>query len=158
MDDVLTAMRIADEFRIRLIISHGTEASRIAPQLASKGIPVILGPMASNERRIETAGARPDSAAVLVKAGVRIGVQRGIGGSPDELLAQARSAVVSGLSYDEAIKALTIWPAGILGASNVIGSIEIGKKADIVVFSSDPLKELARVELVVIDGRRVEFE
>lgn len=157
-DDIITAMKVADEFRVKLIVSHGTEAYKVAGRLAEAGVPVILGPLAADSRRVETGNPRVESAAVLVAAGVKVAFQGGLGGPADGVLLQARRAVANGLPHDEAVKSLTLSAAEILGVEDSIGSLEPGKRADIVVFSADPLQEAATVRMVIVGGKRMPLE
>jgi imidazolonepropionase-like amidohydrolase len=154
LDDILTALRIAEEFELDLVLSRGAEAYRVAERLAAKRIPVILGPAGDYYQRLETLRANPANARLLSQAGVSIAFQTGSVDNVSGLLEQARSAVRHGLAYDEAVKALTLYPARIFGVANQIGSLEVGKSADVVVFDKDPIRELALVEMVFIQGRR----
>lgn len=153
-EDILAAVRLADEFRLRLIINHGTEAYRVAAELAARGIPVILGPASQAGLRLETAQARSDAAVLLYRAGVRFAFQSGARGNPAELLAQARTAVSNGLPEEEAVRALTVQAARILGVADRLGSLEPGKAGDVLVFDGDPLRTLARLAMVIVGGRR----
>lgn len=152
-DDILAAIRVADEYRLKMILSHGSEAHRVADVLAARSIPVILGPASQGGRRMETLGARDDSAVLLHRAGVKVAFQSGAHGNAGDLLAQARAAVALGLPAEEAAKALTLYPAQILGAADRLGSLEAGKIGDVVVFDGDPLRGLAPLSLVIIGGR-----
>jgi imidazolonepropionase-like amidohydrolase len=154
LDDILTALRIAEEFELELILSHGAEAYRVAERLAAKRIPVILGPAGAYYQRLETLRANPENARLLQQAGVSIAFQTGSVEDVSGLLEQARTAVRHGLNYDEAVKALTLNPARIFGVDDQIGSLQVGKSADLVVFDGDPINELARVEMVFIQGQR----
>lgn len=152
-DDILAAVRVADEYRLRMILSHGSEAYRVAAVLAARGIPVILGPADRGGRRMETLGARDDSAVLLQRAGVIVAFQSGPHGNAGDLLAQARAAVALGLPEEEAIRGLTLYPAQIFGAADRLGSLEAGKIGDVVVFDGDPLRQLTPLRLVIIGGR-----
>ena len=93
--------------------------------------------------------------AVLAEAGVVFAFQTGGIGNVDGLLEQARAAMANGLSRQEALKALTLNPAQIFRVAAQLGSLEVGKSADLVVFSGDPLEEPASVEMVLVEGRMV---
>src|SRR3989442_2212070 len=114
VDDILTAVRLADEFKLRLIISHGTEAYKVADLLAAKHIPVVVGPITVQPERVETLGAIYDNAARLNRAGVVIGIQSGETLNDPMLPYEAGLAVAYGLPWEQAIRALTINPATIL--------------------------------------------
>lgn len=157
-DDILTALRIAAEFDLRIILNHGTEAYRVAETLASRNIPVLIGPFSSYYQQMETKNAEYTSAAELNKAGVQFAFQTGGVENVSTLLTQARKAVQSGLPIEAAYKGMTLYPAQIFGIHDKLGSLEKGKIADIVVFSGDPLRDIAEVKLVIIGGEIVEKE
>ncbi len=152
-DDILTALRIAEEFGIKIVINHGAEAYKVANRLARKNIPVLVGPVGSYFQRIETRGSLYENVVKLHQAGVKIAFQTGSIENVSDLLYQAESAVKYGLPYDEAVKALTLYPAQIFGVDDKIGSLEKGKMANLVVFDEDPLKQLSKVKMVVIKGK-----
>lgn len=153
-EDILAAVRLADEFRLKLIINHGAEAYRAAAELAARGIPVILGPASQAGLRLETMQARSDAALLLYRAGVRFAFQSGARGNPAELLAQARAAVAAGLPEEEAVRALTVQAARIFGVADRLGALEPGKAGDVLVFDGEPLRSLAHLEMVIVGGRR----
>lgn len=153
LDDILTSLRIAEEFGIKIVINHGAEAYKVADKLARKNIPVLVGPVESYFQRIETREALYENAAKLHKAGVKIAFQTGSVKNVSDLIYQAESAVKYGLPYDEAVRALTLYPAQIFGVDDKIGSLEKGKIANLVVFEGDPLKRLSEVNMVVIKGK-----
>lgn len=156
LDDILTALRIAEEFRLKIIINHGAEAYKVADKLASKNIPVLVGPVASYFQRLETRSAMYENVLHLHKAGVKIAFQTGSVQNISDLLYQAELAVTYGLPYEEAIKALTLYPAQIFGVEDKLGSLEKGKIADVVIFEGDPLNRLSRVRMVIINGKILE--
>lgn len=156
LSDILSALKIADEFDLRIIINQGTEAYRLVEILSAKKIPLILAPLEIYYQSFETRGASDNSPFILNKGGVKIAFQTGDIRYGTSLLHQARMAIENGLSYEEALKALTIYPAEIFGVDNQLGSIEAGKLANLVVFEDDPLVGLARVKAVIIKGRIVE--
>ena len=153
-DDIHTALRIAAEFDVRIILNHGAEAHRLAGELAGQGIPVIWGPASARYRELESQEGRPETPGILARAGVRVAFQTGSIEDVAGLLAQARTAVVHGLSREEALKGLTIYPAQLFGVGDELGSLEVGKWADVVVFDGDPLSELSKAEIVFVGGRR----
>ncbi|MCP4727878.1 MAG: amidohydrolase family protein [bacterium] len=155
ISDILTALRIADEFDIRIIINHGAEAYRIAEKLAQENIPVIIGPESSFMQKLETKNALFENAAILAKAGVRIAFQTGSIKNYTGLIDLVQKSVANGLSYDEAVRALTIYPAQIFEVQDVIGSLEKNKRANIAVFEGDPFKELSILRKVIINGEVV---
>jgi imidazolonepropionase-like amidohydrolase len=154
-DDILTALRLADEFGLRLILSHGTEAWKVAATLAARNIPVVVGPISTQPEAIETLGATYENAARLHRAGVRIAIQVGEVTNARMLPYEAGLAVAHGLPWEEAIRALTINTAEILGVADRIGSLRPGRDADLIVTEGDPLQPLARLRHLMIAGRPV---
>ena len=155
MDDILTALRIAREFGIRIIIGQGAEAWRVRDQLATAKVPVLLMPKTASGLTVETAGGRHDNAALLREGGVTIAFQTGSVQNVGDFLSLAQDAVRYGLPVGEALRALTINPAEIFGVAGDVGSLEKGKIADIVIFSGHPILSPARVKTVIIGGRVV---
>jgi imidazolonepropionase-like amidohydrolase len=151
-DDIHTALRIAEEFHLRIILNHGAEAYRVGEELARRGIPVIWGPAGTEYRELEAQRGTPETPGRLATAGVRIAFQTGSVERLDGLLDQARIAIAYGLPREEALAALTLHPAEIFGVADRMGSLEVGKAADLVVFDGDPLEALSRVEMVFIGG------
>ena len=154
-DDLHTALRIAEEFDLELILNHGAEAHRLADRLAARGIPVVVGPSRSFAGRQEAMRSSPDLAARLSRARVPIAFQSGGIDNLRGLLQEARLATSHGLPYEEALKALTLYPARIFGVDDELGSLEVGKSADVVVFDSDPLSADAKAVRVYVQGRRL---
>lgn len=155
VDDILTAVRLADEFGLRLIVSHGTEAYKVAGLLAEKKIPVVVGPITVQPERIETLGAIYDNAARLQRAGVRIALQSGETLNARMLPYEAGLAVAYGLPWEEAIRAITVNPAEIFGVADRIGSLRPGLDADLIATDGDPLQPLSRLRHLMIKGRPV---
>jgi len=155
LDDILTALRISDEFGLRLILAGGADAWKVKDRLAEKKIPVLLRPEAAAPMTVETLGAVFENAAILQKAGIRIAFQTGATRELTGLIQQARLAMAYGLSQEEALKALTINPAVIFGAGDELGSIEKGKAGEIVIFDGNPLLAPAKVKAVIIGGRLI---
>ena len=155
MDDILTAVRLAEEFHLRLILSHAAEGHKVADLLDSKKIPVLVGPITTQPDRIETAGALYENAALLHDAGVKIAIQTGQTTDARILPWEAGLAVAYGLPWDAALRAVTLAPAEIFGVADRIGSLEPGKQANIIVTTGDPFQPLSRVRNLFIRGREV---
>ncbi len=152
-DDILTALRIKDEFDFNLIIQHGTEASLVVDELVKRDVPVCLGPLFVNRSKVEMKEVSFANALKLDQAGVKFSFITDHPVTPIEhLRVGAALAVREGLDEDVALEALTINPASILGVEDELGSISPGKKADFVVFDNHPLEFNARVKMVVVDG------
>jgi imidazolonepropionase-like amidohydrolase len=157
-DEIESALRLADEFKLRLVVTRGGEAYRIADVLARAKVPVILGPM---RRSYVAGGIEPDtsheSAAVLTKAGVRVALMSDATTAARGLPFDAALAMANGLSEDAAYRALTRDAAAIFGVDQRIGSIETGKDADLVVFSGSPFILETEVAATIVNGR-IEYE
>ncbi|MBZ4655384.1 MAG: amidohydrolase [Peptococcaceae bacterium] len=155
-DDIMTAIRIAEEFGVEIVIEHGTEAHKIVEEIVKRQIPVVVGPSFSNRAKVELAEITWRTAAVLQKAGVLVALTTDHSVTPIQYLPLcAAFAVKHGMPEEEALKAITINPAKILKLDERIGSLEKGKDADLVVMSGDPLDWRTRVESVYINGKNV---
>ena len=155
-DDVATAVRVSEEFGIKLSWEHATEGHRIAEWISSKGIPAVWGPSLTARSKWEMRELNFSTPKVLHEAGVKFAIQTDAVGSTIAFLPIcAGMAVKHGLPYDEALKAITITPAEILGVEDRVGSIEVGKDADLRILDGDPLELRTKVEVVIIDGEIV---
>jgi imidazolonepropionase-like amidohydrolase len=151
-DDMLTAIRIGEEFNLDITIEHATEGYKIADILAQKNIPVIVGPVLMDRPKYEMRGLDPKNPGILAKAGVKVAIQTDQGSAVKYLSINAALAVREGMPMDEALKAVTINAAEIIGVEERVGSLEVGKDADVVVFSGHPFDYLAVPELVLVNG------
>ena len=154
-DDILTALRIAGEFGLKLILSGGAEAYRVKEELAERKIPVLLRPDDAAGLTEETGRATYENALALFKAGILIAFQTGSTAGHGGLLPQAQTAVAHGLPWEEALKAVTVNPARIFGVVDRLGSLEKGNFADLAVFDGNPFVTAARAKIVVIGGKIV---
>ena len=155
-DDIMTALRIADEFSIDLTIEHCTEGHKVAERLAEAGVPAIVGPSLTTRSKVEVKDRDFKTAAVLAEAGVKVALMSDHPVIPvDNLMVYAALAVKAGLERNEAYKSVTINPAEILGIDERVGSLDSGKDADLVVYSGDPLDIAANVEAVYISGEKI---
>jgi len=155
-DDIATAIRIAEEFGYELVIDHGTEAHLVADKLAARGIPVIIGPLFTTRSKVELRNRSLANPGKLHRAGVTIAITTDHPVVPINFLVhQATLAVKEGLDRDAALKALTINPARILGIDGRLGSLTVGKDADLCIWSGDPLDVMQRVERAFIDGQEI---
>lgn len=159
-DDIMTALRLVDEFKLKAVLMGASEGFRVAGEIARRRIPVIVGPMGIGSKRMETQDVAFSNAASLANAGVTvvIAAEDAMGlGAATELPLAAALAVKGGLSRDLALRAITATAADVLGVGQRIGSLAPGKDADIVVFSGDPLHYRTRVNRVIVGGT-VAFE
>ena len=156
-DDMLTAIRIAEEFGIRLTLDHCTDGHLIADTLAKKGYPVLVGPSLGNKSKFELKNKTFSTPGILYKAGLPVCIITDAPVIPLYYLPLcAGLAVREGLPEDEAWRAITINPARVAGIEGRVGSLEAGKDADIAVFSSDPLHDIQAVaKQVFVNGKPV---
>jgi imidazolonepropionase-like amidohydrolase len=155
-DDIATAMRIAAEFGYDLVIDHGTEAHLLADKIAAAGIPVIIGPLFTSRAKVELRNRSLANPGRLAAAGVTIALTTDHPVVPIHfLIHQATLAVKEGLDRDTALRAVTINPARIIGCADRIGSLEVGKDADVVIWSGDPLDVMSRAEVAYSGGREI---
>lgn len=155
-DDIMTAIRIADEFRVKLVVEHCTEGFKIAEELARRDIPAIVGPSLTNRSKVELQHRTNENAGILSKAGVKVAIMTDHPVIPINYLSlSAALAVKSGMDEREALKAVTANAAEIIGLADRVGSIEPGKDADLLILDGPPLELKTRVEKVFIDGKEV---
>ena len=160
-DDICTAMRIAKEFSLELVIIHGTEGYKIADILAAEDIPVICGPIICDRCKPEMRGLELKNAAVLAKSGVKTAICTDHTVIPIQYLPiSALAAVKGGLEPEQALRSLTITPAEILGIDDRTGSLTAGKDADIQLYAAgvSPLELMSDPRLVIIGGVTVKKE
>ena len=156
--DIETAMKIAREYNIRLIVMGGAEAWMLADRLAAAKIPVLTGAMANSPNEFATLGQRQENAGLLAKAGVPVTlVGNAEGGSTDAFTArnvryEAGNAVAYGMEYNAALRAITLTPAETFGVADQVGSLAAGKRADVVIWSGDPFEFAAHAEHVFVNG------
>ena len=155
-DDIATAMRIAAEFGYDLVIDHGTEAYLLADKIAAAGIPVVIGPLFTSRSKVELRNRSLANPGRLAAAGVTIAITTDHPVVPVHfLIHQATLAVKEGLDPVAALRAVTINPARIIGVGDRLGSLSVGKDADLVIWSGDPLHVMSRAEAAYIGGREI---
>lgn len=155
-DDILTAMRIAREFNINLVIEHCTEGYKIAGELAQNGVRAVIGPVIGNRAKVELAGISLETGKILAEAGVEFAIMTDHPVVPIQYLAiSAGLSVRGGLDEVKALRAITAGAADILGLGHRLGSLEPGKDADVVVFDGHPFDVRSRVISVIISGHIV---
>ena len=153
--DILAAIRFATEHGLDAIIGGGAEAWMVADELAEAGVPVLLDPLLNLPGDFDKLGARLDNAALLHEAGVRIAFAQ----TPDMESHNARkmrqlagNAVAHGLPHDVALRALTVGAAEIFGIDDAMGAIAPGQRADLVLWSGDPLEVTSAADQVFVGG------
>ena len=155
-DDIATAVRLSHEFGLDLTIVHGTEGRLIADFLAKEGVPVITGPFLTDRSKPELRGLAMENAAALAAAGVRVAICTDHPETPIQYLPLcAALAARAGMDEEEALAAITINAACMAGLDDRLGSLTIGKDADVVVMSGHPFDVKSRVQYVWIDGQEV---
>ncbi|AEG14158.1 amidohydrolase [Desulfofundulus kuznetsovii DSM 6115] len=155
-DDIMTALRIAREFNLLLVVEHCTEGYLVAQELAAHGVMAVVGPMITNRAKVELKGISLQTPRALAEAGVTFAIMTDHPVVPIQYLAlSAALAVRGGLPEEKALRAITLDAARILGLENRLGSLEPGKDADIVVLSGYPFDPRTRVIKTYIDGRLV---
>jgi len=155
-DDIMTAIRIAEEFELDLVLIHATEGYKIADILAKRMIPCVPGPILFSRSKVELRDMTPRNAGILANAGVKVAIQTDQMSAVRYLRLDAAVAVNEGMSDDDALRAITLTPAEVLGIDDRVGSLEAGKDADIVILSAHPLDVAhGRVQRVLIGGETV---
>ena len=154
--DIKEAVAFAEREKVKIVIAGGAEAALVAPLLKEKNIPVIIGNVLTTPTREDAFHAASyQAAADLVKAGVKVAFATSDAAYARNLPFHAAMSVAWGLDRDEALKALTINAAEILGVSDRIGSLEPGKDANFFISAGDPLEAKTYIDRVVIEGRDV---
>ncbi len=144
------------EFDIRYTLLHCTEGYLIADELAKEAADVVVGPFMTTRSKPELAAQTYKNAAMLNKAGVRISICSDHPESPEDyLMLSAALAAREGMTDEEAFKAVTINPARLIGLDSRIGSLAVGKDADIIVFDGHPFDTRTKINHVIIDAERV---
>ena len=156
-DDLFTAIRIAKEFNLKISLDHVTEGGLIAEELAKENIPLIVGPSWGTKSKQELDNKSYATAGILHKAGCKICITTDAPVMPiDKLPLTAGLCAAEGLPMEAAWKAITINPAQVLEIADRVGSLEVGKDADIVIWTADPLTTIGgRAYTTIIDGKVV---
>ena len=156
VDDIFTAIRIAKEFHLRMTLDHCSEGHLIAEELAKEGFPAIVGPDFASRNKIEVQNVAFKTVGVLNQAGVLTAVTTD---HPVSLIAAlplcVGLAVKAGLPMEEGFKAMTINAAKICGVEERVGSLEVGKDADIVIFTGNPMEIFTDTLYTIINGQVV---
>ncbi len=156
-DDILTAIRISREFDLKATLDHCTDGELIVDELAEENFPVFIGPSLGHKSKIELANKSFTTPGVLNRAGLSVSIITDAPVIPLRYLPMcAGLAVNSGMDIKEAWKSITINPARSLGVENRVGSLEIGKDADIVIWTDDPLTRIGgEAYMTIINGKIV---
>ena len=155
--DIMAALRLGTEFNIRIVLDGAAEAYLVADQIKAAGIAVILHPTMYRATG-EAENLSMETAATLRKAGIPLALQSGYEGYVPKtrvILFEAAVAAANGLSFEDALAAVTIDAARIIGVLNRVGSLEPGKDADLALFDGDPFEYTTHVTGVIVNGQLV---
>ena len=156
VDDIFTAIRIAKEFGLHMTLDHCSEGHLIAEELAKEGFPAIVGPDLASRSKIEVQNMAFKTAGILNRAGVKTAITTD---HPVSLIASlplcAGLAVKAGLPMEEGFRAITRYAAEICGVADRVGSLEVGKDADIAIFTGNPMEIFTETLYTIIDGNIV---
>lgn len=155
-DDILTALRIAKEFNVNITLDHCTEGHLIPQYIKDSGAPALVGPTLTFRTKIETKNKSFSTPAVLRDHGVKVAIITDHPVTPIQYLSIcAGLAAKEGLGIEEALKTITINAAEVCGVADRVGSLEIGKDADIAIFSGNPMEVFTDTLYTIIDGKVV---
>jgi len=152
--DIETALRIAREYKLKLILAGAAEGWMIPGEIAAAGVPVLVEPL-DNIPSYDALGIRHENAGLLAKAGAKVALMETATENSRDLRQQAGNAVANGMTWEQALRAVTLTPAEIFGVADRYGSLEAGKVANVVVWSGDPFEFATGVEHVFIRGRDI---
>jgi len=155
-DDILTAMRIAQEFGLDHIIEHGTEAYKVVDELQKHNVPVSCGPALVARVKVEVRGRSFKTPGILAKNGVKVSIITDHPVVPEQyLVISAALAVREGMDEQDAIRALTQNPADLCGVGERLGSLDVGKDGDVVIWTGHPFEYKSQVAKTIIQGNVV---
>lgn len=155
-NDILAMVELAKKHNIKLVLEGAAEAWKVAEKLAKAEVPVIINPM-DNIPSFESLGKRYDNAALLTKAGVDVMFSSETHNAQNVRYA-AGNAVAYGMPYDQALAAMTSAPAKFFGGASNYGKLMPGFKAELVIWSGDPLEVTTFAESIIIDGKLTESD
>ena len=152
--DIETALRIGREYKLKLILAGAAEGWMIPNVIAAAGVPVLVEPLA-NIPSYDALGIRYENAPLLAKGGVKVALLETSTENTRNLRQQAGNAIANGMTWEQALRAVTLTPAEAFGVADRYGSLEAGKVANIVVWSGDPFEFSTGVEHVYIRGKEI---
>ncbi|MBP3273317.1 MAG: amidohydrolase family protein [Ruminococcus sp.] len=155
-DDIFTAIRISREFGLDYVLIHCTDGHLIADELAKENACAVVGPVMCDPCKPEMANITPSNAGILTAHGVKTAICTDHSETPIEyLLITVGICIKNGLPHDKALEAVTINAAEIIGIDDITGSVEVGKRADLVLFDSDPFEIMSSPKAVICGGKQV---
>jgi imidazolonepropionase-like amidohydrolase len=159
--DIESALKLARDYNLKLILTGGAEAWLVADKIAAARVPVMTGAMNNIPESFSSLGTRQENAGLLRRAGVTVIIIGNAGGGDEDAFNvrnvrfEAGNAVAYGMSRDDALRAITLTPAEVFGVADRVGSLQVGKDGDVVVWSGDPFEFASQPEHVFIRGREV---
>jgi imidazolonepropionase-like amidohydrolase len=155
--EIESALGLANEFSLRVIINGGAEAWMVAERLATARVPVIVGSLNNIPLSFAMLGARQENAGMLQHAGASVIINGGSDGfNARNVRFEAGVAVAFGMPWEAALRAVTLSPAEAFGVADRIGSLQAGREANVVVWSGDPFEPMTRAERVLVRGVEVQ--
>ena len=157
--DIESALKLARDYSLKLMISGGAEAWMVADKIAAARVPVLTGAMNNIPSSFSSLGTRQENAGLLRRAGIQVVIIGNAGGGDEEAFNvrnvrfEAGNAVAYGMSREDALRAITLTPAEVFGVANRVGSLQPGKDGDVVIWSGDPLEFASQPEHVFVRGR-----
>ena len=156
--DIRAALGIAKQFGLKLVIEGGAEAWEVAKELAAAKVPVMAGAMNNIPNSFSSLGHRQENLALLRSAGVQVVIVGDGGGLGEDnynarnVRYEAGNAVAYGMTWDDALRAVTLAPAEVMGVADKVGSLQIGREGNVVVWSGDPFEFASSAERVLVRG------
>ena len=158
-NEIESALTLARQYGLRIALAGGSEAWRVADKLAAARVPVFAGAMNNIPGSFSTLGARQENPGLLRRAGVEV-LLLGTGNDPDafnvrNIRQEAGNAVAYGMSWNDALRSITLAPAELFGLGDRLGSLQAGRTANVVVWTGDPFEFGTRAERVIVRGREI---
>jgi imidazolonepropionase-like amidohydrolase len=160
--EIQASLAIAKDYNLKIAIAGAAEGWLLADKIAAAKVPVLTGAMNNIPGSFSTLGSRQENAAMLRKAGVQVGIIGNAGGGDEDMFNvrniryEAGNAVAYGMSWDDALKAITMVPAEIYGVADKIGSLKAGTEGNVVIWSGDPFEFASRAEQVFVRGKKLD--
>ena len=160
--ELQAVIALQKEYNLKVVIAGGAEAWMLADKIAAAKIPVLTGAMNNIPGSFRTLGSRQENAAMLRKAGVQVGIIGNAGGGDEDMFNvrniryEAGNAVTYGMSWDDALRAITLAPAEIYGVAGSVGSLKVGTEGNVVIWSGDPFEFDSRAEQVFVRGKKID--
>ena len=160
--ELQAVIALQKEYNLKVVIAGGAEAWMLADKIAAAKIPVLTGAMNNIPGSFSTLGSRQENAAMLRRAGVQVGIIGNAGGGDEDMFNvrniryEAGNAVAYGMSWDDALRAITLAPAEIYGVAGSVGSLKAGTEGNVVIWSGDPFEFASHAEQVFVRGKKID--